>query len=331
MELGFQAFMAEMIDYAGLFPPAKLPLPEAIANYAEYRKGPESWMLSRFLCPAARLEELAPFGATHLREGPPLRFSVIGGVHDDPAAFLANLQKDLAEVARFRERHPGRVEVDVMELRLPRSLLGKEAERPLLDFLRGAVRILETEGPPSSRIYFEGGLVEDWRSAWPNLIEALARWNDTLMRRDAAHARARGLGFKLRCGGADASAFPSAEQVALAVTACRDHRLPFKATAGLHHPFRHLDPAIETKRHGFVNVFGAALLAHASNLDEGTIRTLILDERPENFLFGDAGFGWQGSGVASEEIQRLRGQLVTSFGSCSFEEPVADLKTLGLL
>src|SRR5205823_3562198 len=55
------AFLNDIIDYAGLFPPADLPFPQAMANYLRYRQDPERWMLARFVCPAARLGELAAF------------------------------------------------------------------------------------------------------------------------------------------------------------------------------------------------------------------------------------------------------------------------------
>jgi hypothetical protein len=40
-----------LIDYAGLFPPAKLSLDQAIRNYAAYRQCPERWMLGKFVIP----------------------------------------------------------------------------------------------------------------------------------------------------------------------------------------------------------------------------------------------------------------------------------------
>lgn len=50
--------MEKIVDYAGMFPPAALSLAEAEANFASYREHPRSWMLNRFVVPAARLGEL---------------------------------------------------------------------------------------------------------------------------------------------------------------------------------------------------------------------------------------------------------------------------------
>src|SRR4051812_41630301 len=60
MTFGLRTLLAGIIDYAGIFPPARLPLEQAIRNYARYRQGPASWMLGRFVCPAAQLTPLAP-------------------------------------------------------------------------------------------------------------------------------------------------------------------------------------------------------------------------------------------------------------------------------
>src|SRR5262245_61085166 len=75
---GFRAWLEGVVDYAGLFPPAELPLDQAVGKYARYRQEPESWMLGRFVCPAGRLAELDPFLDKYFRVGPPLAISVLG-------------------------------------------------------------------------------------------------------------------------------------------------------------------------------------------------------------------------------------------------------------
>jgi hypothetical protein len=112
-----------------------------------------------------------------------------------------------------------------------------------------------------------------------------------------------------------------------------------KFTAGLHHPIRRYDAAVNTKMHGFFNVFGAGVLAHARRLIEKQVRQIIADEDPANFVFDDEGFRWKDFRASTEEIRAARqGSLVpfgtggvTSFGSCSFDEPRDDLRALGLL
>ena len=57
MSATLRVLLGSIVDYAGLFPPARLPLDQAVRNYLRYRSEPESWMLGRFVLPAARLDE----------------------------------------------------------------------------------------------------------------------------------------------------------------------------------------------------------------------------------------------------------------------------------
>lgn len=52
-----RALLANLIDYAGLYPPAALPLPAVLKNYEQYLAEPESWMLNRLVLPANLLPE----------------------------------------------------------------------------------------------------------------------------------------------------------------------------------------------------------------------------------------------------------------------------------
>ena len=56
------ALLARLIDHAPLFPPASLPLDEALAEDARAAASEHAWMLGRFVCPASRLEELPTLG-----------------------------------------------------------------------------------------------------------------------------------------------------------------------------------------------------------------------------------------------------------------------------
>ena len=125
-----RAFLSGIIDYAGLFPPAKLPLDKAIHNYATYRKGSDAWMLGRFIIPAARLAELDAFA--HLfSSGPPFTFSVLGRGGETIETFQANIETDREAVAAFRSRHGAAVLVDAFEVKLPaEAILNASRRRP---------------------------------------------------------------------------------------------------------------------------------------------------------------------------------------------------------
>jgi hypothetical protein len=142
----------------------------------------------------------------------------------------------------------------------------------------------------------------------------------------------RGLpGAKIRCGGATADAFPPVEAVAAFVAACRDAGVPFKATAGLHHPIRHVDTSTGFVMHGFLNLLAAAVFAHADRLGETQIAALLAEEDPDAFAVAPDGLAVHGRFAGADAITAARRELFVAYGSCSFSEPVEDLQALGVL
>lgn len=330
MKPALRSLLSGIIDYAGIFPPAKLPLDEAIRNYAAYRRCDERWMLGRFICPAGRLVELDAIGAELFADAPPFSFSVVGRPSDDEAAFLAAFDEDLAAIERFGDTHGDRVVVDAFEVRLPAESAiarAEDAERTGA-FLTRVAEAVDRAGPPALTLFYEGVLDDAWRDAIPAVVSALADHAET---HAMAYERYRGAGYKVRTGGVEASAFPSSEQVATVIDACRRADLPFKATAGLHHPLRHDAPSVGTKMHGFLNVFGAAALAARHSLDVDGLVEILDDEFASNFKVSDERFAWRHLGVSLDTIEDVRDGLALSYGSCSFDEPRDDLRALGLL
>ena len=57
LRMSMEALLAQLIDYAGLFPPAKLDMGPTVRNYADYVAGDDAWMLGRLIVPVGRLEE----------------------------------------------------------------------------------------------------------------------------------------------------------------------------------------------------------------------------------------------------------------------------------
>src|SRR5262249_41962023 len=100
------------------------------------------------------------------------------------------------------------------------------------------------------------------------------------------------LGFKLRTGGLEAEMFPTVEQVAAVIDACRRHRLSWKATAGLHHPFRKHRAEVNACMHGFVNLLSAMTLAAVHDLSVEQLTQILADEVADHFRFDDAGLTW---------------------------------------
>jgi hypothetical protein len=136
-------------------------------------------------------------------------------------------------------------------------------------------------------------------------------------------------GFKLRTGGVTADVFPSSQQIAQALVASGRCQVPIKFTAGLHHPVRLFHQSVKTKMHGFLNVLGAGVLAVEHSWDAEQTAQMLEDEESAAFGFDDGRFRWREWEIGAAQINARR-QLITSLGSCSFDEPRDDLRTLGL-
>jgi hypothetical protein len=136
------------------------------------------------------------------------------------------------------------------------------------------------------------------------------------LRGAVAAVREARAGAKIRCGG---TTLPSVQEVAAFIAACRDAGVPFKATAGLHHPIRSSD------RHGFLNLLAAAVFA------DGDLPAIVGEEDPQAFTLDADGFGVHTRRADAQTIAAARAELFVAYGSCSFDEPVDDLAALGLL
>ena len=151
------------------------------------------------------------------------------------------------------------------------------------------------------------------------------------VRGEVAAVREAGAGAKIRCGGVTAEAFPPVEAVAAFVVACRDAGVRFKATAGLHHPVRHVEQSTGFHMHGFLNLLAAAVFAHADGIGEGELAALLAEEDPAAFSVDADGLAVHGHHAGAAAIAAARAELFAAYGSCSFSEPVEDLTALGVL
>jgi len=246
-----RALLTNVIDYAGLYPPASLPLPIVEELYRGFRASPECWILNRLVLPAARLPE-------------------------------ARLDRD-SRVTLLVDGDPGMLPPQVQTLETKRL-----AEFPLPTYYE----------VPLEQI--TGGFA------------------------------------KVRTGGLTPGAIPSAAEMAGFLFEAAARGMPFKATAGLHHPIRSvraLTYDLESPRapmHGFLNVFAAAAFAW-NGMDRGHMEELLEERRAEELEFTDEALIWNDHFVTTEQIEEARREFAHSFGSCSFEEPVTELRDLGLL
>lgn len=139
---------------------------------------------------------------------------------------------------------------------------------------------------------------------------------------------------KIRTGGTRPGQVPSSDDLARFLRLNRAH-VPYKATAGLHHALRSVRPlTYETGcesdlMHGFLNLIVSSAF---SLLEMDVYVPSILEERDiRGFAFGESSLSWHGHEVSAPEVWMTRKNFFTSFGSCSFDEPMAELKELKLL
>lgn len=283
------ALLDGLMDYAGLFPPAALPMDAAVRNYATYRRGAERAMLARFVLPAARLEEFVREASAYRSDGSAWRLSVLAGA------------SDAATVDAFNREHGSRWIVDTIE--------AKAASPSEVAALASAFA--------DYTVYVEIPVGDSLRE----LVAEIA----------ATKLRA-----KIRTGGVTADAFPPPEAVLRFLDECLRANVPFKATAGLHHPLRgeyrltYAPDAPQGTMYGFLNVFLAATLLHAGHSPSALAG--LLEERDASAIVVDeSGIAWRGLRADSAQLARARAAFAGSFGSCSFEEPVQDLAALQLL
>ena len=286
-----RTLLAGAIDYAGLFPPASLPMREAVVNYAEYRAGDDAWALGRFVVPIARVAEfheaarLLPSSAA-----PPWRLAALAG------------RGGAAEWRLVSDREqPGAI-VDALELRA-----GVPAE----------VADAATLAPPGVDIFYEIPIDRDPGE----LIGAIAR------RGGKAKVRTGGVTADAFPRAADLARFIVAcarARVAFKATAGLHH--PLRGA----HRLSYDAYSSSTEMFGFLNVLLAAALA-AAGATEADVAELLVERDPRRIRLGSSGVEWRGHVVSGELLAQTRCALALSFGSCSFREPIDELEALGVL
>lgn len=285
-----------LIDYAGLFPPAQLPLEQARSEYQAARRGPYAWMVDRFIVPA----------------------SLLVASPDNFAGPLSVIAEDDVEI--FKRLGPLRqrgVQIEAIEISLAKSVpssLKSISCDEILDVIGELEARIAVAGLRDLPVFIEIPRSEPWRGMLADTMHALSRMR---------------LRAKVRCGGLTAEAFPSLDEIAEYVATAQGAQVPFKATAGLHHPVRHRDESTGFTMHGFLNILAAAALAPRSSRE--TLRRVLAEEEARAFVFDDESLSWRNERIDLGALARTRCEAFIAYGSCSFAEPVEDLGALGLL
>ena len=291
-----RALLTGVIDYAGLFPPAGLSMPEAVINYATYRTSNYNWMLGRFVVTAARLDEFYDSAREFVSRdaASAWRLSVVVG---------EDVVETIHAIKDFNAAHGPGIVCDTVEIKAGSA-----------DVIENAAASM----PDDVTAYFEIA-VDD---KMPDLIATLA---------------INGQRAKIRTGGVTPDAFPKTPDIIRFVRACLAANVPFKATAGLHHPIRCFRPltyennAPNGTMHGFLNLFLMTGFAR-EGYRQSLLEDVMEEEFDEVFRFEDQTATWREDfTLTARQIELLREKGIQSFGSCSFDEPVADLQKLGIL
>lgn len=324
MAESLRALLRDSIDYAGMFPPASLSLGQAWRNYAGYRRQPEAWMLGRMVCPAPRLAELAaldemdpPSLPTPREREPAVSVLLTGGETSD--AWRQSVERELGVVRQFQQA----LRIDSLEVRLPADAAG-QGSRSAWERLLDALNESETSGVWQF-LELPGEVAQNGDAAFRQLVDFLG---------DVQKQRPKGgrkLGFKLRTGGVKPQAFLSSAQLASVICALRDARVPWKATAGLHHPLPAVDAQSGVRMQGFVNLLTAAAIADVLEAPQVDVQNILEDDDPRNFQFAGPSLAWEGLSIETPQIEQSRRRSFLSFGSCSFDEPRDGLRALGWL
>ncbi|MGB7210989.1 MAG: hypothetical protein WBC97_00005 [Gemmatimonadales bacterium] len=289
-----RALLTGLVDYAGLFPPADLAMRPAVENYASYRKGDFRWALGRFVLPVARFPEFIT--ASHGIRGD-------DGHHWHLAALVdpTRFKLELSEALDFNERSALDAAVDVAEVKATTPAIIADAAAARRE---GIVVFIEVPLDPDPAPLLD--LVQQ-----------------------------HGLKAKGRTGGITPESIPAIPLVARFLARCIERGLDFKCTAGLHHPIRAEHPltyaldAPHAIMHGYVNVFLAAAYLQFG-MPAAAAEEILAETDLAAFAFSDAGVTWRGNRLSTDQLARSRGKAL-AFGSCSFDEPIDDLKSAGLL
>ncbi len=290
--------MDSAIDFAGLFPPAKMQMTDAIEEYLNLINGTENWIVNRFVCPATRLDELGKMLSTR-NNTEAINLAVVsqGGLTLD--TFETILESDAKLMNAFSIEFGQIATIEALELKVPTDDQLPKALKDLGSF---------------SHIDVFAELPTD-QSGFDGLAEVAAtEW----------------IGAKGRSGGIEPAMVPTSMLLAGFLKTCLDLQLRFKLTAGLHEPVRHFDKAVGTDVHGFGNVIGACLFHSAFDLSTSEIAEILERSELSWFEVSDDRIRIQNQDFSIDDLEEFRGDF-EGFGSCSIQEPLEGMAKLGWL
>jgi len=278
-------------------------------------------MLSKFICPITQFPDLEKIIQQISFKNFDILISALGRGGSNADIFKKNLSEDLALWKNFNSGHTSDVKVLSLELKIPDDIISAHDSKVIAGFINNLSSEVKDKISQPVTIFIEGTLGEEWKDSSSALIDGIELHNQNSF----------DTGFKFRTGGVRADAFPDSGKISYCIRKCLDRKVPLKFTAGLHHPFPVFESEMAVTMQGFINVFAAGIIAMRHDISVREMDEILNDANPSNFIFTEESFSWRDWKVEIDDIEFARKNLVLSFGSCSFDEPVDDLRSLHLL
>lgn len=331
MKTTLKIFLNDLIEYAGMFPPAKLPFQEAFQNFLNYRSEKHHWILSRFICPVASFDVLCDALTSEQNLNQPVRISALGGSLVPNYSSTDEFQSEFALLKELENAHPVGLCIETFEAKLSQDLVlttimnenHDELSKEQTPFSQAIIQTLSNRPVQLRKILFELPFDGNHISipVVRQMIREFAKVNSVISTQNVK------VGLKVRCGGSE-NIIATTPLIEI-VQECALQRVPFKATAGLHHPVFSLK---RTEKYGFMSLFWACAYCFANpqaSIDQ--ISQVLTESNVQNFKFEVDESYWKSNiSINSKQIEESR-RLFLSFGSCSFDEPIQDLINAGYL
>jgi hypothetical protein len=294
---GLDTLTAGLFDYAGLFPPAALPLQEALRESARSPKLRRPRLVGADLVvPLAQLDALTRHDLYFTGFGDTTCTIAVVGVH----------RRDLSAAVRHVKAYNRKAApwAKVVALEVHAESFPPQA----LQTLRAAQR-----GLGGIRLFLE----PQWKAAaWKARQAQMLGLLEKLKGKEGAHP----VGLKVRCAGPFAASRATL-QALLPDLARRG--IPLKVTQGLHHALA------DGKEHGFLSLALAfrLLQVHGAGFSSKSLADLLREADAKAFSFAD-GADWRGFGLTDATLKAALKELPFTIGSCSLDEPDGELARL---
>ena len=307
-------FMHERLDYAGLYPPTNLTLQESLNNFSNYYFHKQKDWLGNFILPVNKIDEtilILTEQNTFQKLNNKACFSIIISNCENISDYSNILENDILLIKKLIRQFENKIIVNSIEFFPPKEIFKSNNSNKIIDILN--VLLDKFSSIESiNQLFCEIPFIDNM----DQYIEKISNFNNNYSNKFAV---------KLRTGGVTPAQIPPASQIAKAIRICAEHKVPVKATAGLHVPVPNDNRHVGARLHGFLNIFSCFLLCYENLMSIENMEKIILEYSYSNFKFTENGFRIEDHFISNEKMTELRKSFIKSFGTCSFIEPIDHL------